>query len=133
MTLDVTQQPQVTWLSTNGKTQVILQFSARDSNNVPLTEDEVEVQLELDGDPIDVESLLNQSSTELEVNLYFAMVLDASFSMTQHNRRAAFPPTESTQTGQQSRHDDGGMGQHMQTMEAMQEEQLAIVRGLRGD
>ncbi len=91
VTLDVTQEPQVTWLSTNGKTQVIMQFSVRDDNDLPLTEDQVEVQLELDGNPIDVESVLNQSSTELEVNLYFAMVLDASFSMTQHNPPAFEP------------------------------------------
>ena len=91
VTLDVTQQPQVTWLSSNGKTRVILQFSARDVNDVPLTEDQIDVQLELDSNPIDVESLLNQSSTELEVNLYFAMVLDASFSMTQHNPPAFEP------------------------------------------
>ena len=89
--LEITQPPQVTWLSTNGKTQVILQYSVRDSSGLPLTEDQVEVTLKLDGNPIDVESLLNQSSTELEVNLYFAMVLDASFSMTQHNPPAFEP------------------------------------------
>jgi hypothetical protein len=94
VTLDVTQDPQVTWLSTNSKTKVILQFSARDNNDRPLTEDQVEVRLEIDGNPIDVESVLNQSSTELEVNLYFAMVLDASFSMTQHNP-PAFEPMKS--------------------------------------
>lgn len=91
VTLDVTQEPQVTWLSTNGKTQVILQFSVRDNDGQPLTEDQVNVELELDSDPIDVESLLNQSSTELEVNIYFAMVLDASFSMTQHDPPAFEP------------------------------------------
>ncbi len=89
--LEITQQPQVTWLSSNGKTQVILQFSVRDSSGAPLTEDQIVVQLILDGNPIDVESMLNQSSTELEVNLYFAMVLDASFSMTQHNPPAFEP------------------------------------------
>ena len=89
--LEITQPPQVTWLSTNGKTQVILQYSVRDSSNLPLTEEQVEVTLKLDGNPIDVESLLNQSSTELEVNLYFAMVLDASFSMTQHSPPAFEP------------------------------------------
>ena len=91
VTLDVTQDPQVTWLNTNGKTQVILQFSVRDDDGQPLTEDQVDVELELDSSPIDVESLLNQSSTELEVNLYFAMVLDASFSMTQHDPPAFEP------------------------------------------
>jgi len=89
--LEITQQPQVTWLSSNGKTQVILQFSVRDSSGAPLTEDQIVVQLKLDGNPIDVESMLNQSSTVLEVNLYFAMVLDASFSMTQHNPPAFEP------------------------------------------
>lgn len=89
--LEVTQDPQVAWLSTNGKTQVILQFSARDNNDLPLTEAQVDVEFEVDDEPIDVESLLNQSSTELEVNLYFAMVLDASFSMTQHSPPAFEP------------------------------------------
>jgi hypothetical protein len=47
--------------------------------------------LKINNNPIDVESLLNQSSNELEVNLYFAMVLDASYSMTQHNPPAFEP------------------------------------------
>lgn len=89
--LDVSQPPQVAWLSANGKTQVIVQFSARDGNGTPLPEDQIDVQMKIDNNPIDVESLLNQSSTELEVNLYFAMVLDASYSMTQHNPPAFEP------------------------------------------
>jgi hypothetical protein len=89
--LEVTAEPQVTWLTSNGKTQVILQFSVRDGDDVPLTADQIDVQLMIDGQPIDVESLLNQSSNELEVNLYFAMVLDASYSMTQHNPPAFEP------------------------------------------
>lgn len=94
VTLEVTDDPQVTWLNTNGRTQVIVQFSARDNNGLPLTEDQIDVEFELDGNPIDVESLLNQGSTQLEVNLYFAMVLDASFSMTQHDP-PAFEPMKS--------------------------------------
>ena len=91
LSLDITQPPQVTWLDSNGKTQVILQFSVRDSKGQPLSEEQIDVELKLDGKPVDVESLLNQSSNELEVNLYFAMVLDASFSMTQHSPPAFAP------------------------------------------
>lgn len=87
----VTEDPQIAWLSANGRTRVIVQFSARDSNGLPLTEDQVDVAFQLDGSPVDVESLLNQASTQLEVNLYLAMVLDTSFSMTQHNPPAFEP------------------------------------------
>jgi hypothetical protein len=81
----------LTYFESNGKTQVIVQFSVRDGDGNPLPEDQLEVQMSLDDQPLDVESLLNQSSTDLAVNLYFAMVLDASYSMTQHNPPAFEP------------------------------------------
>lgn len=91
VTLNVIGDPEISWLNTNGRTQVIVRFSARDDNGLPLTEEQVDVEFELDGSPIDVESLLDQSSVELGVNIYFAMVLDASFSMTQHDPPAFEP------------------------------------------
>ena len=88
VTLDILQEPEVAWLSTTGRTKVVLQFTAHDTNGRPLTEDEVEVELEVDGSPVDVESRLDQSSEELEVNLYLGLVLDASFSMLQYTPSA---------------------------------------------
>jgi hypothetical protein len=91
LNVEETQTPQLTYLDNNGKTQVIVQFSVRDSAGIPLPEDQLEVQLNIDDQPLDVESLLNQSSFDLAVNIYFAMVLDASYSMTQHNPEAFTP------------------------------------------
>lgn len=91
LNVEATQTPQLTYLESNGKTQVIVQFSVRDGAGIPLPEDQLEIQLNIDDQPLDVESLLNQSSIELAVNLYFAMVLDASYSMTQHTPPAFQP------------------------------------------
>jgi hypothetical protein len=91
LNVEETQTPQLTYLENNGKTQVIVQFSVRDGAGIPLPEDQLDVQLNIDDQPLDVESLLNQSSFDLAVNLYFAMVLDASYSMTQHNPPAFTP------------------------------------------
>jgi hypothetical protein len=99
--VDLSQQPQLTYLESNGKTQVIVQFSVRDGAGIPLPEDQLEVQLNIDDQPLDVEALLNQSSFDLTVNLYFAMVLDASYSMTQHNPPAFQPMLEAARDSYQ--------------------------------
>jgi hypothetical protein len=101
LNVEETQTPQLTYLENNGKTQVIVQFSVRDGAGIPLPEDQLEVQLNIDDQPLDVESLLNQSSFDLTVNLYFAMVLDASYSMTQHNPPAFQPMLEAARDSYQ--------------------------------
>lgn len=93
--LSVPVQPTVTYTGDGtGTTRVIMQFSVKDNAGLPLGADEFDVQLLRDDRPVDVESLLSQSSEELKVNLYFGMVLDASYSMTQHNP-PAFEPMKS--------------------------------------
>ncbi len=89
--LTVIAPPTVAWSGINGRTQVIMQFSARDDAGAPLGAEDFDVELRVDDRPVDVESLLNQSAEELGVNLYFSMVLDSSFSMTQHNPPAFEP------------------------------------------
>ena len=101
LNVEETQTPQLTYLDNNGKTQVIVQFSVRDGAGIPLPEDQLEVQLNIDDQPLDVESLLNQSSFDLTVNLYFAMVLDASYSMTQHTPPAFQPMLEAARDSYQ--------------------------------
>jgi len=78
-----------------------VQFSVQDGNGNPLPEDQLEVQMYIDDQPLDVESLLNQSSIDLEVNIYFAMVLDASYSMTQHVPEAFTPMLEAARDSYQ--------------------------------
>lgn len=80
--LSVPVQPTVSFPGDgNGLTQMVVQFSARDKEGNPLGSDEFDVELRVNDSPVDVESLLNQSSEELGVNLSFGMVLDASYSM----------------------------------------------------
>lgn len=89
--LSVPVQPTVTWKPSNSTTQMIMQFSARDGSGQPLSADEFDVQIRVNDGPPDTESLLSQSAEDLKVNLYFGMVLDASYSMTQHTPPAFVP------------------------------------------
>ena len=91
ITLSMPSPPVVSWKANHFTTQLVMQFMVRDQGGRPLAEDKFDVQIMLDGKPVDVESLLNQSSAELGVNLYFAMVLDSSYSMTQHTPPAFDP------------------------------------------
>lgn len=87
--LNVPVKPAVSYPNDGqGTTQMIVQFSAKDRNGMPLGADEFDVQVLVDDKPVDVESLANQSAQELEVNLYFGMVLDTSYSMVYNNSPA---------------------------------------------
>ena len=89
--LSVPLQPTVAWMPGNQTTQLIMQFSVRDGSGTPLAANEFDTELRIDGFPADVESQFKQTSEELPVNLYFGMVLDASYSMTQYNPDAFGP------------------------------------------
>lgn len=89
--LEIHSEPSISNMDAQGKTTVLVQFIVRDSNGVPMQDDAYNVQLFADDAPIDVESILDQDREELDVNLYLSMVLDASYSMTQHNPPAFEP------------------------------------------
>lgn len=89
--LSVPVQPTVAWKPSNSTTQMIMQFSVRDNAGLPLSADEFNVQIRVNDGPPDTESLLSQAAEDLKVNLYFGMVLDASYSMTQHTPPAFVP------------------------------------------
>lgn len=89
--LSVPVQPTVAWKPSNSTTQMIMQFSVRDGSGTPLAANEFDVQIRVNDGPPDTESLLSQSAEDLKVNLYFGMVLDASYSMTQHTPPAFVP------------------------------------------
>lgn len=100
--LELQGDPTVTWKDTNGKTTLVTQFAVRDSNGVPLEESQFVIQMLVDDEALDDESLLDQSSEELAVNLYYSMVLDASYSMTQHSPPAFEPMKEAARDSYQT-------------------------------
>lgn len=83
----------------NGATRIILQFITRGENGLALDPaidankepTALTSQLYVDGRPADVESLLNRDSELLRSNLAISLVLDATFSMLQHNPPAFEP------------------------------------------
>lgn len=85
VTLALTADPTVRWDPTTGKTTVLVQYSVRGASDAPLGDTQFGTVMLVDEKALDSESLLDSSSQELAVNLRFAEVLDASYSMTQHN------------------------------------------------
>lgn len=92
-TLDVTlvTNPAIRYEPTSGKTSIIIQFLVREQSGRPLSEASYATTLFVDNEPLDVESLLDRRSEALAVNLNFAMVLDASYSMLGHTPPAFEP------------------------------------------
>jgi hypothetical protein len=82
---------QVTFDPGNGKTTVVVQFTARRQDGWPLSDTEVQTQLKVNDKPVDVESLLQRDASALAVNVRFGMVLDASYSMLRHTPQAFGP------------------------------------------
>jgi hypothetical protein len=89
--LEVLNDPQVDFDPSVGTTTVILQFVARAGNGTPLEGNDIQVDLRLDGSPVDTEGLLQENSEQLRSNVYLSLVLDASYSM-QEQQPPAFAP-----------------------------------------
>ena len=102
--LDVTlaSNPSIQYNPTNGKTSIIVQFMVREQSGRPLSDGSYTTTMLVDNEPLDVESLLDRSSQELAVNLNFAMVLDASYSMLEHNPPAFEPMKQAARDTHQS-------------------------------
>lgn len=83
--------PQVTYDEDNKATNVVVQFVVRDGQRVPLADENLEIELQIDGDPIDVEFLLAEDAETLASSLHLTLVLDTSYSMTQHTPPAYLP------------------------------------------
>ena len=64
-----------------GRTSIVVQFVARDSNGFPLTSDQIDVEFLRDGREISREASLKSSASELQFNVNFGLVLDTSYSM----------------------------------------------------
>jgi hypothetical protein len=89
--LDRVGDPAVDFDPQDGTTTVVVQFTARRGDGLPLASDDLEVTLQVDGRPIDVEGILQEDSEQLRSDLYLTLVLDASYSMLQHDPPAFGP------------------------------------------
>jgi len=92
--ISMTSDPTVNFNQATGKTTAIVQFIARDRAGNPLDADDVTVELLLDSQAVDNESLLQEDSAELNSSIHLGLVLDASYSMLLHNPPAFAPMRE---------------------------------------
>lgn len=90
LTLEMQHEPSIK--SSNGRTVVLIDFVTRLANRTPLDPAELNVELAVDDQPLDTESLLDQHDSRLKVDLNLHLVLDASFSMLSQ-------PVEAPQSG----------------------------------
>lgn len=90
LTIETFADPQVSFDPARGTTTVIVRFVAR-RGSTPLGEDDLTVQLLVNGRAIDVEGLIEQDSESLSANLHLTLVLDSSYSMLQHSVSAFAP------------------------------------------
>ncbi|MDH5257070.1 MAG: VWA domain-containing protein, partial [Gammaproteobacteria bacterium] len=81
-------------------TNVVLQFIPRDANGFPLASEQIDVEMEVNGKAIDIESHLESTADELQFNVNFGLVLDTSYSMVERN--ALTPMLEAAQQSVQS-------------------------------
>lgn len=87
------------WNPENGATRLIMQFVTRDESGLALDPEldanqqptALASQLFVDGEPTDVESLLNRDSELLKSNLALSLVLDSTYSMLTHTPPAFEP------------------------------------------
>jgi Mg-chelatase subunit ChlD len=98
LTLTVSSDPAVTYDAARGRTTAVLQFAARGSDGVPLSSEDVAVEMQVDGQAIDNESILQASSVALASSLHYGLVLDASGSMVQHTPPAFGPMKTAART-----------------------------------
>ena len=91
VTLEITSDPQVSYDVPTGKTSVIVQFIARDQDGYTLVADDVVVEMLVNDEPVDNESILQADAEELSASIHFGLVLDASYSMLLHEPEAFTP------------------------------------------
>ena len=89
--LEFLDNTRVEWDPSVGTTTVVVQFVARQENGTPLENDDIQVELRLNGSPVDSEGLLQADSEQLRSNVYLSLVLDASYSMLEQKPPAFVP------------------------------------------
>lgn len=94
LTVELAGDPSVAYDPDRGRTTVVVQFIARGSDGVPLAPADLAVEMLVDGQAVDNESVLQESSQELAASVLYSLVLDASGSMLQHEPPAFGPMKE---------------------------------------
>lgn len=89
--LEVLDTPQIEFDPAIGTTTVVVQFVARTGDGTPLEQQDIAVDLRLDGAPVDSEGILQEDSEQLRSNMYLSLVLDASYSMLEQSPPAFDP------------------------------------------
>ncbi len=89
--------PQVTWRADRAATDVVLKFVARRADGTPLSAADVDVQMLIDGLPLDSEAILRADAQAQSVDLMYTMVLDATRSMLLHTPPAFEPMKQAAQ------------------------------------
>ena len=91
VTLEITSDPQVRYDAPTGKTSVVIQFVVRDQHGYTHPTDDVVVEMLVNDQPVDNESILQADAEELSASIHFGLVLDASYSMLLHEPEAFTP------------------------------------------
>mgnify|MGYP005849827425 CR=1 FL=1 len=105
LTVELAGEPSVAFDPVRGRTTVVVQFVARGADGVPLAPADLAVEMLVDGQPVDNESILQESSQELAASLLYGLVLDASGSMLQHTPPAFEPMKEAARKSVQDGRD----------------------------
>jgi hypothetical protein len=103
--VELAGEPSVTYDPARGRTTVVVQFIARGADGVPLAPSDLAVEMLVDGEPVDNESVLQESSQELAASVLYALVLDASGSMLRHTPPAFGPMKEAARKSVQDGRD----------------------------
>ncbi len=74
--------PVAVWDANSQKTTVALEFNVRDGAGAPIDPANATVRRYVDGQPVDIESVLVTTDTKVTSNLQLGILLDASYSMT---------------------------------------------------
>lgn len=105
LAVELAGEPSVAYDPARGRTTVVVQFIARGADGVPLAPSDLAVEMLVDGRAVDNESILQESSQELAASVLYALVLDASGSMLQHEPPAFGPMKEAARKSVQDGRD----------------------------
>jgi len=79
--IDMVNKPTISYSEADGITNIVLQFIPRTEKSLPLSPEQIEVEIKINDEPINVEDKLSSTAKELAYSVHYALVLDASYSM----------------------------------------------------
>lgn len=100
--IELASTPVASYDATTGKTTVVLDFLVRDGTGASVDLTTASLRRYVNGNPVDVESVLATKDTKVTSNLQLGILLDASYSMTTWQPPAFEPMKKAAYTMQQS-------------------------------